>query len=141
MIAGEAFESAARRPFEDAGLLLSNNSADNAGYLAGYVVECSLKLLLVQSAKLTPKSLGHDLLALSGDALRLAVLIAPFVGRYAVPASADLEDMAEHWSPEIRYAPTGHIRREAAEKWLRAAEAMYESLVVTITLDGRIVGD
>lgn len=133
---GEAFESAAGRHLDDSTFLNLHDRVDNAAYLAGYVVECSLKLLLAQSRYLAPKSLSHDLTTLSGDALRLASLIAPFVGRYEVPPSSDLDDLNARWSPEMRYAATGSTPKGTAEMWLRAAESVYRALVIKIALDG-----
>lgn len=42
----ESFSNAAGRHLRDAEILLENERFDNAAYLAGYVVECSFKILV-----------------------------------------------------------------------------------------------
>ena len=44
----ENFISAAARHSFDADLLIENKRLDNAGYLAGYAVECSLKAIILR---------------------------------------------------------------------------------------------
>ena len=131
----EAFVSAAARHWEDAQTLFMENRFDNAAYLAGYAVECSLKVL-VQAAGTTPKSLGHELKALSGDALLVACLMTPSVRRYHIPQSADFDDLVKRWTPEMRYQATGEVSRTTAETWLRAAEQTYRAIVIEAVLDG-----
>ena len=59
------FSSAAARHWDDAMSLIQANRFDNAGYLAGYVVECSLKCLVEMSGA-APKPFQHELATLSG---------------------------------------------------------------------------
>lgn len=131
----DAYVSAAARHWEAAQKLLLDNRFDNAAYLAGYAVECSLKVL-VQAAGTIPKRLGHELAALSGDALLLACLMTPSVRCYLVPQSADFDDLVKHWTPEMRYWATGEVTCATAETWLRAAEQTYRAIVIEAVLDG-----
>jgi hypothetical protein len=129
------FASAAARHWEDAQKLFLDNRLDNSAYLAGYAVECSLKVL-VQATGTAPRRLGHELAALSGDALLLACLMTPSVRRYHVPQSADFDDLVQHWTPEMRYWTTGTVTLSTAETWLRAAEQTYHAIVIEAALDG-----
>lgn len=131
----DAFASAATRHWEDAQRLFQADRFDNAAYLAGYVVECSLKVL-VQAGGTDPKPWGHNLTALAGEALRLACLIMPSIRRYTLPPSSDFEDLAQHWTPEMRYSITGMITRSTAQSWLRAAEQTYRAIIIETVLDG-----
>ncbi|MCY2966357.1 MAG: hypothetical protein NT069_22455 [Planctomycetota bacterium] len=79
----ERFESAAARHFDDAVFLLHRGRHDNAAYLAGYVAECALKLL-VSHESLSVKKLGHDVEALSVDAIKLLWVLNPSQSKYVV---------------------------------------------------------
>lgn len=74
----ESFSNSAGRHLHDAQLLLGEQRWDNAVYLAGYVVECSFKVLVEQHFKHdrdAVKKYGHDLTELEGRAMeRLRVL-------------------------------------------------------------------
>lgn len=134
------FDKAAGRHLDDARLLFGGNRFDNAAYLAGYVAECSAKVLLVQSDKLAPKEYGHDLKALSTEAIDLATLLAPFVGRYRLVSSPELEELGSNWTVYMRYTDSGQVSKATAETWLRASEHVYRSIVIKAILDGRIGG-
>lgn len=131
----EAFASAAKRHWEDAQTLFLADRLDNAAYLSGYAVECSLKVL-VEAAGADPKHLGHELATLAGDALLLACLVAPTIRRYSVPQSANFDGLKQCWNTEMRYSFTGQISRQQAQACLRAAEESYCAIVVESVLDG-----
>lgn len=131
----DAFGSSAARHWEDAKRLFDANRFDNAAYLAGYAVECSLKVL-IQAGGPTPKRLKHELPAIAGDALYIAHLMAPFLHRYPLHRTGEFEQVAQNWSPELRYAPTGHISRDTAITWIHAAEGTYRAIVIEAALDG-----
>jgi len=66
---GEKYPEAARRHLEDSKYLLDDERWDNSAYLAGYVIECSIKALIT-----TPYApdgvdvykIGHDIQTLAG---------------------------------------------------------------------------
>lgn len=130
------YGSAAARHWEDAIILTQANRFDNAAYLAGYVVECSLKSLIEISGT-SPKAFQHELATLSGDALLLAYLMVPGLQRYRLPSSADFAAMSRDWTPEHRYCPSGQISGPTAQVWLQVAEQTYRALVVNLILDGQ----
>lgn len=72
------FQQAAARHLQDAQYLLTQHRWDNAVYLAGYVVECSFKVLVEVYVKNSAKQYGHNLAELQGKAmerLRLSELV------------------------------------------------------------------
>jgi len=74
----EYFQQAAARHLHDAQCLISQQRWDNAVYLAGYVVECSFKVLVeVYIGSQTAKKYGHDLAELQGKAMERLRLIYP----------------------------------------------------------------
>jgi hypothetical protein len=131
----EAFASAAKRHWEDAETLFLADRLDNAAYLSGYAVECSLKVL-VEAAGAAPKPLGHELATLAGDALLLACLMTPTMRRYHIPQSADFDGLKQCWNPEMRYSATGQISNQQVKACLRAAEQSYCAIVIESVLDG-----
>ncbi len=132
----ENFVSAATRHLEDAHMLFTANRPDNSVYLAGYTVECGLKVL-IEMAGSTSKRWGHELATLSGDALLLACLISPSVRRYTIPESPDFIQLRLCWNPEMRYVTTGEIKEQEAQACLRAAEQVYRAIIIEAVLDGR----
>jgi len=67
---GEDFPEAAEKHLLDSQLLLEKDRFDGAAYLAGYVVECSLKTIIQKENRSVPRI--HDLSKLRADALRFA---------------------------------------------------------------------
>jgi len=132
----EAFASAAGRHLDDADLLLHCGRFDNAAYLAGYVVECSLKFV-VEAAGLSGAPYRHDIVMLSREALNLACLLTPTVWRYQAPQTPEMTDLHSTWNPSLRYSRTGEVPQSTAQRFLRAAYDTYAATTVQAILDGR----
>jgi HEPN domain-containing protein len=79
------FAKTAEQMMFDARTLRQAGAHRNACYLAGYVVECTLKVLLEKEG-LTPEH-THDLESLHDKVAQLQVLGNPVVARYGDPAS------------------------------------------------------
>jgi HEPN domain-containing protein len=132
----EDYASAAFRHDSDANFLLGHGRLDNAGYLAGYVVECCLKALIACGEGPGSRALGHDLTSLAGQALTLAALLSPGLSRYDVTDDLDVRHVLAAWHPDCRYDATGLTTREEAERRLRAARASKERVLLPLILDG-----
>ena len=128
--------SAAGKHLADTNLLLEQRRYDNAAYLSGYVVECSLKALLVFDGMPTERELGHDLPLMSANALTLAYVLAPSRRRYSLEGSPDLDALIRSWSPNSRYERDGTALPELAESRLKGAQAAYAQLAVDLIFDG-----
>lgn len=113
---GDDFPDAAGKHLDDATTLVNAGRHDGGAYLAGYVVECSLKTALVleeiaRASGLGPtalvpamkaggttiasgvadgwkkaKKLGHDLAKLTAEATRLAALPSAVTAAYSFPS-------------------------------------------------------
>ena len=95
------FAQAAIRHWDSSRRLKEEGRLQDAAYLAGYVGECALKAVMVAlDSPSAPKAYGHDLEALSGDALDTAALFTSDMGRYS-DIAAPLTTIA--WKPEWRY--------------------------------------
>jgi HEPN domain-containing protein len=132
----EDYGSAAIRHARDAALLLDSGRVDNATYLAGYGVECGLKLLVQSGGGPLPKTLGHDLRSLTGKALELAALLSPAMRRYRPDDEPEVRFAVERWSPDLRYQRTGGLDEATARRMLAAAQVCVDRIACALILDG-----
>lgn len=128
------FFSAATRHLEDAEALHDSRRYDNSLYLAGYVVECSLKAVVELYEGDAPK-FGHDLLRLERDGLELALAMAPAAVRYRPPPGV-VKSVRDVWSEHKRYIPTGQIKKSASEQILEHARQAWTCCIGQMLLDG-----
>ena len=133
---GDDYPEAARKHLLDAAALLSAGRPDGSAYLAGYVVECSLKTLL-QIEKGSADRI-HMLAALRRQVAALAVQANVTTGRYCLVADRLLRNaVILKWRPEIRYREPSTSAADA-QAWQREAAAVYSRVVGALILDGRI---
>jgi hypothetical protein len=132
---GDDHPEAAGKHLADAHALQTSERADGAAYHAGYVIECALKsLILVEGGE----PWGHDINTLSGDALRLAALPGARSAKYVprMRAGHSIYDGTSGWRETLRYRATGAVTLEVACSWVAEAQAVYESTIVPMRLDG-----
>lgn len=142
---GEDHAEAAGKHLDDATLLWANDRWDGAAYLAGYVVECSLKsVILVGTGGARDWSgggAGHALSTLSNKAMAW-LSAAAFSGRSAkyAPTLAAARKIAlpppAGWQVDQRYFPAGHILEPVATAFVTEAEAVYVATVIEMKKDG-----
>lgn len=137
---------AARKHIDDAFVLRAAGRHDGVAYHAGYVLECSLKAVLLHDRSYDPatgaanpallaqwrralsrRPFGHDLQQL------LTAAVGPEGARYLpiVPPTASILD----WTETLRYRATGAITESAAHSYLSWAELAIDS-VLQMMLDG-----
>lgn len=134
----EHFQQAAARHLQDAQYLLNHQRWDNAVYLAGYVVECSFKVLVeVYIDSLTARKYGHNLAELQGKAIERLRLIYPAVDMQ-LPTSRTMGTVLEQGHPERRYAESGLWSKIEGEQATQRAEEIYLEIIPQLILDGRI---
>ena len=142
---GDDHPEAARRHLDDALALNRATRPDGAAYLAGYVVECSLKTLILHEMGVTIEHEplpwrggyhGHDLRFLAGQASSAAALAGVRTARYLGSALTGFSSAPiAGWVPELRYrAPS--ITPYVASEWLANAQALYQQTVAQMLLDG-----
>jgi HEPN domain-containing protein len=130
----EDFLSASVRHYNDSTHLYAKGRLDNAAYLAGYVVECGLKAVL-QVYGHGVRAYGHDIAALHGQALDLATVLSPGSSRYRPDRISSLACDMSAWKPEMRYHQTGMLTRADAERIMKAARDVFDSVVSEMALD------
>ncbi|MFM6834815.1 MAG: HEPN domain-containing protein [Dolichospermum sp.] len=135
----ESFPQAAARHLHDAKILLDKQRWDNAVYLAGYVVECSFKVLVevyIPEGKTAVKKYGHDLTELQGKAMDRLRLIYPVLMQ--LPASRTMGTVLDQYHPERRYYKSGIWNQTQAEEAVNKAEEIYQQIIIKLVLDGKI---
>jgi len=139
---GDDHPEAAKKHLSDAGVLEKAGRPDGTAYLAGYIVECSLKsVVLLQINAPNPKwrgKDGHDLPKIHSELINLTTLAGSKIGRYVSTALKNLPMAAIlAWNPEMRYrAPS--IGNAQATTWLSEARSVYNETVGQMILDGVI---
>jgi hypothetical protein len=144
LLNGDDHPEAAAKHLDDAMVLCGADHADGAAYLAGYVVESSLKsLVLVEDglpAGTTRAFKTHNINNLSSKALHLAALPSARTAKYIPRQTAghSLYDPVNGWSETLRYRAPGAITPQTAQDWVREAQAVFESTILPMRLDGVI---
>jgi HEPN domain-containing protein len=136
----ESFSNSAGRHLQDAKILLGEQRWDNAVYLAGYVVECSFKVLVEQYFKHNQgavKKYGHDLTELEGRAMERLRVLYPILDRQ-LPASRIVGTILAQDHPERRYAKSPLWTETEAQSAVERAEEIYREIISKLVLDGSI---
>ena len=136
----ESYSNSAGRHLIDAKILLESQRWDNAVYLAGYVVECSFKLLVEQYFKHDKKAVkkyGHDLNELEGRAMERLRVIYPILDRQ-LPSATIIDTVLAQDHPERRYAKSPLWTEKQAKLAVEAAEAIYRKIIPNLVLNGSI---
>ena len=134
----ECFLQAAARHLHDAKVLKDNERWDNAVYLAGYVVECSFKVLVkvyIPEDRTAVKKYGHDLTELQGKAMDRLRLMYPVLDMQ-LPVSRTTETVLDQYHPERRYAKSGLWNQTQAQEAVNRAEQIYQEVIPKLILDG-----
>ena len=131
----ENFPSAAARHWTESCFLAAEAHWQEAAYLAGYAAECSLKAL-VELGGVLGRPLGHDLVALSGPGLEMAVLLNPRLRRLQNPLVCATASGLPPWSETQRYEATSARPPSEYEAMTRSSCEMARIVLTNLTLDG-----
>jgi hypothetical protein len=133
----EDFASAAARHWDNVVYLKQDCRWQEAAYLAGYVAECTFKALLERTTPMVLlRPLGHNLAALSGDALEMALVLNPAHERYhRAPVRAGTIGIGG-WDPQHRYEQTGFLADAEFQRMVSEAETIGADLLSGLVLDG-----
>ena len=135
---GDDHPEAAGKHLVDCEMLLAGGRPDGAGYLAGYVIECCLKALVIVGGGAIQQV--HDLGDLTREALQLAVIANSRTAKYMPwhTPNHSIYNVATGWLPKLRYSPPGRVSVALAGDWVQEAGRVYSSTVVPMRLDGVI---
>ncbi|MFM6603370.1 MAG: HEPN domain-containing protein [Dolichospermum sp.] len=139
----DSFSQAAARHLQDAKILLDKQRWDNAVYLAGYVVECSFKVLVtvyISKDIEEIKTYGHDLKKLQGKAMNRLRLMYPVLDMQ-LPTSRIQRTVLSRNHPERRYDKSGIWNQTQAEEAVNRAEEIYREIIPKLVLDGILISE
>ena len=128
------FPKAALKHLEDARVLRDEQRFDGAAYLAGYVVERTLKTVI--EAENPPVPRIHDLSNLQQTVQQLALHAGSRTGTLYIAATQTLVQILA-WRPEMRYR-SPHVTKSDASTCVGEAETFYRHIVGSLTLAGMI---
>ena len=140
---GDDHAEAAAKHLDDSMELFSGGHFDGCAYLSGYVIECSLKsLILVENGAPLPGKQHHRLekLNLDWDTLRFSLAMASRTARYApaITTGHPVYDTTIGWKETIRYRPRGHVSATVAASWLDEAKQVFGKTVAQMILNGDV---
>jgi hypothetical protein len=133
---GDDHPDAAGKHLNDAEVLLGADRFDGAAYHAGYVVECSLKSVILVAREGAARI--HDLSKLSDKATSLAAMPSGSAARYApdIETGHSLYDAENGWKSTLRYQSPGTVLPANAHAWVDEARRVYMATVARMRLDG-----
>lgn len=99
---GDDYPDAAAKHLADAKALLGNSRFDGAAYLAGYVVECSLKSILQVETGNAPRM--HSLKSLANEVAKASAVATAATAKYLTPVVQNLPSASiVGWRETMRY--------------------------------------
>jgi HEPN domain-containing protein len=128
----ENYASAASRHVRDARTLCEASRWDNAGYLAGYAVECGVKA----AVELAGVRLRRHLDDIPPKFLVLAADLSLAARRYRLDMDPDVAAAQNMWTTTLRYTETGTLPARDARDLVDGAERVFRRTVVAMVLDG-----
>lgn len=134
----ESFIQAAARHLHDAEILLFQHRWDNAVYLAGYVVECTFKVIVEEYINNEAcKKFGHDLTELEGKGIERLRIIYPILDSQ-LPISRTNGTVLTDYHPQRRYFKSDLWNESEATNAVERAAEIYNEIIPRLILDGRI---
>lgn len=138
---------AAEKHLEDATILSSTDRHDGAAYLAGYVLECVLKSVILHDRSYDPNTGATDAVALRlwHQTLRrhpfghnLTELLLAALGPAGAPYAPPIElasSLVDSWSESMRYHRAGECPPAQAQAFVEWARVAILS-VIRMRIDG-----
>lgn len=118
--------------------MLSQHRWDNAVYLAGYVIECTFKVLVEEYINNEAcKKFGHNLTELEGKGIERLRIIYPILDSQ-LPISRTNGTVLTDYHPERRYLKSGWWNEKQATEAVERAAEIYNEIIPRLILDGRI---
>ena len=135
---GDDYVDAASKHVKDARILLDQNRLDNAEYLAGYVVECTLKTIAVLEG-INVRMYKHDINQIHSKLVRdIPSLASPKTAAYIRYPITNLQyGLPNGWEEVMRYR-SPFVAKACAESWVIEAERLYRQIIQTMQKDGLI---
>ncbi|GGA35241.1 hypothetical protein CYANOKiyG1_52830 [Okeania sp. KiyG1] len=118
--------------------MLARHRWDNAVYLAGYVVECTFKVLVEQCIDNKDcQKFGHNLTELEGQSIERLRIIYPILDSQ-LSISRTNGTVLTDYHPQRRYFRSGLWNEKQATEAVERAAEIYNEIIPRLILDGRI---
>jgi HEPN domain-containing protein len=139
----EHYANAACRHLSDSRVLLDASHWDGCAYLAGYVIECSLKAVIASPEappEVNLRELGHDLSKLHFQLDQMAssrqtARKRHVPGRLLTALRAQLETMQPGWKPSMRYHSKDPAWQNQATNFWRLADRCFKGFARTLVTE------
>lgn len=140
----EHYPNAACRHLIDSQHLLNVSRWDGCAYLAGYVIECSLKALIAHPSipsEIDLHAIGHDLSKLTHTLDQMAASRKPEWKRHAsssflLALRNKLDSQQLEWHPRMRYESSRPEWQSNAKDWWNLANRCFNSFAKTLVTEG-----
>lgn len=134
----DCYSQAAGRHLHSSEVLLAASDWDNALYLAGYAVECTLKTLMqIHLGYVEARSFEHRIRDLEGAGLQRVRDLHPRIG-LRLPTSSTVGTIVSDQHPWRRYLRNGVWSSEDVRQAVQRARDIYSEVVLKLVLDGVI---
>ena len=131
----ENYPEAAKRHLEDSKVLLDAERWDDSAYLAGYVVECSIKACITTPAPppgINVREIGHNNRALAAQLALMASSKKPgyrrSVSGIQIHSISKMLLNGFPWKETLRYEPSCYITSAEAKEWWTLASRVFSGL-------------
>lgn len=140
----EHYPNAAIRHLRDSKILLDSSRRHGCAYLAGYVIECSLKACITTPAspeRIDVREIGHDLSSLTNTLDSMASSRKSAWKRH-VPAGllgtlrSRLESPGPIWTPAMRYHLSDQRWESEARAWWDIANRCFQGFAKDLVTEG-----
>lgn len=139
----ENYANAACRHLTDSKILLDASSWDGSAYLAGYVIECSLKAIIATPSappEIDLPKIGHDLAQLGRVLDQMASSRKPAWKRHVSSQLLSalrtrLETMQPTWKPAMRYASADPAWKDQAAGFWGCANRCFSGFAQSLVTE------
>jgi hypothetical protein len=139
------YKDTAYRMFESSEILYRNGQWFNANYLAGYVLECYCKLVLLYTlncgetlSRGSVRGYSHDIESMR-DEIDLILLNGGNASQYCIDICNVCNGIIANWKPNYRYEASSHaLNNNTLANDIKLEIASLIDLILTMEVDGVI---
>ena len=147
---GDDYPAASKKHLDDARALVDAGRHVGCAYLAGYVVECALKSVLLYEASWDPRTRGYDQQRLGDEQERVRQFghdlrdlfdeLTRVSARATVRSSRYVPNLPHHaaircWQASLRYRPYNYLESSHAREMLKDARNVYKQTIERMASD------
>ncbi len=131
------FKITASRMFKSSEILHNQNAYHNSCYLAGYVVECYTKLIVIKFGRNNPRAFSHNINSLNTE-LQSILSGDSTLSQYIIDGAIDFNTIRTRWNPEIRYTDLVSFSNNAMSQLFQNEMTLAMQKITKLEVDGII---